>query len=163
MKGIRTAALVLNAAMLLGHSLAGAEAAEKHPAQLVENEGARLGVEIKNWPEDRAFSQFDAIEIELDVTGSGASNPYMPYEADAPAGAPGRTGISVDALFEAPDGAVHAQPAFYYQRFTSSIVAGKEWTYPTGEFSWMVRFTPDAPGVWNVQVKAKDQSGSAEG
>ena len=42
------------------------------------------------------------------------------------------------------------------------IKDGKEWYYPTNQFSWKVRFTPDTQGTWNYKIIAKDKSGASE-
>ena len=54
------------------------------------------------------------------------------------------------------------QPAFYYQEFLDEIHRNKEWFYPTGDFAWKVRFSPDQPGLWQYKLTAEDASGSVE-
>jgi len=109
----------------------------------------------------------EKLEITFQVEGSLAGNFFMPYDPAPPSGIdlhnPSYQGTSVDALFT-PDGwqTVYRQPAFYYQDFLHERRPGREWLYPSGEFTWMARFSPPAPGDWQYRLVALDASGAGE-
>jgi hypothetical protein len=106
--------------------------------------------------------RYETLEITFQID-TPAENLQLPYDSTPPSGIAPEIGISVDALFTPDDWrTVYTQPAFYYQEFISDIKGGKEWYYPTGQFSWKVRFTPDAQGTWNYKIIAKDRSGTSE-
>jgi hypothetical protein len=119
--------------------------------------------------------KYKKFEITFKIQNTAAGNFQFPYDPDPPNGIdltyPKHQGISVDALFLPPGQTdwtkAYQQPAFYYQRFDDEIkkdASGddREWYYPIGEFSWKVRFSPDAPGMWQFKLKAQDASGYAE-
>jgi hypothetical protein len=106
--------------------------------------------------------KYEALEITFQID-TLAENLQLPYDSTPPSGIAPELGISVDALFTPDDWqTVYAQPAFYYQEFMSNIKDGKEWYYPTDQFSWKVRFTPHTQGTWNYKIIAKDRSGTSE-
>jgi len=72
-------------------------------------------------------------------------------------------GITVNAIFT-PDNweTTFLQPAFYDQEFDEDIRDGREWYYPTNNFSWKVRFSPPNPGEWQYKLSAEDASGYTE-
>lgn len=118
---------------------------------------------------------YEKFEATFQVEGSVAGNYQLPYDANPPKGIdlsyPKHQGISVDALFLPPGetdwGRAYQQPAFYYESFDDQIKKDesnteKEWYYPTGDFAWKVRFSPDVPGIWQFKIKAQDASGLHE-
>jgi len=105
---------------------------------------------------------FEKFEITFQVD-TVAQNLQLPYDAAPPPGvAPGQ-GVSVDAHFS-PDNwqTVYTQPAFYYQEFQDQVKNNNEWFYPTGNFSWKVRFAPPQVGPWQVKLTAQDTGGMVE-
>lgn len=106
--------------------------------------------------------RYEKLEITFQVATT-ATNLQLPYEGSPPPGIEPGQGISVDALFT-PDNwqTVYTQPAFYYQEFLDEVRSGDEWFYPTGGFSWKVRFSPDAAGTWQYRLVARDASGTVE-
>jgi hypothetical protein len=105
---------------------------------------------------------YEKLEITFSVD-TEAQNLQMPYDPAPPPGVVPEIGISVDALFS-PDNwvTVYTQPAFYYQAFLDEIRGGREWFYPTGAFSWKVRFSPPEPGDWQFKLVAQDAGGVSE-
>jgi len=105
---------------------------------------------------------YQKLEITFQVD-TQAANAQFPYDPNPPAGLQPQTGISVDGLFS-PDNwhTVYTQPGFYYQDFLDQVKSGQEWFYPTGTFSWKVRFSPDKPGEWQYKLRAQDSSGTSE-
>ncbi len=103
--------------------------------------------------------RFEKLELTFDVA-SQASNPYLPYDAAPPSGVTPGAGVSVDALFS-PDNwrTTYVQPAFYYQEFLHEVRSEDEWIYPTADFFWKVRFSPNVPGNWQYQIVVRDANG----
>ena len=65
-------------------------------------------------------------------------------------------------MFTDPSGREYAQPAFLYQRFEDDVRNGRDWHYPTSDFNWKVRFSPNAVGTWKYRIVVQDRTGSAE-
>lgn len=103
--------------------------------------------------------RYAKLEITFQIE-TVAKNLQLPYDAAPPPGIEPEIGIRVDALFT-PDNwrTVYTQPAFYYQHFEDRVIDGREWFYPTGEYSWKVRFAPPAAGRWQFRIVARDASG----
>jgi hypothetical protein len=100
------------------------------------------------------------LELSFNLTGLTASNYFMPFDPSPPPGVKG-TGVSVSAEFLAPNGQTFRQPGFYYQDYQNQLIGSKDWLYPTGNFSWKVRFSPHLPGNWQYRVKVDEASGLA--
>jgi hypothetical protein len=107
--------------------------------------------------------RFEKLEITFEVTTSSATNVYWPYDPQSPPGVDGSQGITVNGLFT-PDNwsTVYTQPAFYYEEFLTEVRDGRDWFYPTGRFSWKVRFSPDQVGNWQFRLQATDAGGQSE-
>lgn len=69
--------------------------------------------------------------------------------------------IRVAGEFEAPDGRRIEMPGFVYRPFSRSLVGGIERLEATQRPYWMVRFTPDSPGVWRWRWTAVLPEGAA--
>lgn len=100
-------------------------------------------------------------KFELTFTAQTvAANPQWPYDAAPPPGiAPGQ-GITINALFS-PDNwqTVYTQPAFYHQDFIYETRNGRDWLYPTDNFTWKIRFSPTLAGPWQYKLSAQDANG----
>ena len=118
--------------------------------------------------------QYEKYEISFQIQNTVAQNLQFPYDPAPPNGVnlsdPAYNGISVDAFFLPPGESdwnkAYHQPAFYYQYFDHQIKQSwdgspREWHYPTGSFSWKVRFSPDAVGTWQYKIFARDALGTA--
>ncbi len=102
---------------------------------------------------------YDKIELTFSLNNSLASRPDFPYDPSPPPGLPGRTGVTVDALF-LPPGQVdwnkaQVQPGFRYQPFQRIISDDAEGLYPIGELTWMARFSPQIIGDWKFKLRAQ--------
>ncbi len=108
---------------------------------------------------DSQIPKYEKLEITFQVN-TVAANLQFPYDPTPPPGIPAGAGISVDAQFT-PDNwqTFYSQPAFYYQDYQYQDVNGKDWIYPTGSYSWKVRFAPDRVGDWQYKLIAKDAGG----
>ena len=104
--------------------------------------------------------KYEKFEITFQIN-TVASNPQLPYDPTTYGGSiiPG-SGVTVDALFTSPGGQTYTQPAFYFQEFDDQV-KGNEWFYPTGNFSWKVRFAPNQEGTWRYRLGATDGQGSS--
>ena len=111
---------------------------------------------------DASIAQYDRLEINFQVD-TDAQNLQFPYDAAPPPGVSPGIGVSVDAFFT-PDNweTVYKQPAFYYQDFQHEKKEGREWLYPTDNYSWKVRFSPNSPGDWQYKLTAQDSGGLSE-
>lgn len=109
-----------------------------------------------------AIPKYEKLEITFNISGTTAINTFYPFDSNPPEGLEGNSGISVDAVFTDPEGRTFSQPAFYYQEYQDLVKGGKEWFYPTGNYFWKVRFTPDKPGGWKYKIIAKDSGGTVQ-
>lgn len=116
-----------------------------------------------------SISQFEVItpdvaisekfEVHFDVQ-TVATDKYMPYDADPPAGVPPGIGVTVDALFSA-DGwkTTITQPAFWYQAYDYTFRDAEDHFVPKGGPRWAVRFAPQSGGAWAYRVRVTDRNG----
>ncbi len=105
---------------------------------------------------------YEKFEITFQV-GSTAQNLQLPYDPAPPAGLTPGVGISVDAEFSPNHWeTVYQVPAFYFQDFEHEIKQGREWIYPTENYSWKVRFAPPTAGLWQYRLTAEDATGHTE-
>ena len=88
--------------------------------------------------------KYGKFEIAFKVTGTSATMLHWPYDPAPPRGIPPGEGISVEGVFTDTSGRVYSQPAFLYQRFEDDVRNGRDWHYPTSDFNWKVRFSPNA-------------------
>lgn len=100
-------------------------------------------------------------KFELTFTAqTAAANPQWPYDALPPPGISPGQGVTINGLFS-PDNwqTVYTQPAFYYQDFIYEVKNGRDWLYPTADFTWKVRFSPTQAGLWQYKLSAQDAGG----
>ncbi len=110
--------------------------------------------------------QYGKLEISFDLTGMTATNPYYPYDENAPTGIESATGITVDALLLPPGETGWQQalrlPCFYYQP-VEEVGAGEDVALlPVGDAEWHCRFSPQTPGTWTYKIQATDAGGTSE-
>ena len=114
--------------------------------------------------------KYEKFEITFDITNSQALNFQFPYVSSADANQYLQKyinlGISVDGIFLPPGETnwnnAYRTPAFYYEEFLDEIRNNKVWNYPTGNFKWKVRFSPNQQGIWKYKLTAQDKGGSVE-
>jgi hypothetical protein len=103
----------------------------------------------------------EPFEITFRIAGGAWTNGSIPYDPGAPAGVPGATGISVDALFSADNWkTVATQPGFLYQDYARSDRGGREILTPHGGLTWKIRFAFPAPGEWQFRLEVRDAAGA---
>jgi len=112
-----------------------------------------------------SVQKYEKYEITFQVNTT-STFPQFPYDTAAPAGIDAGTGITVNAQFSPNNWATnYTQPAFYYQDFDdngSLPKSGKDWLYPTNNYSWKVRFAPNQEGNWKYRLTAQDATGSTQ-
>jgi hypothetical protein len=115
---------------------------------------------------NRQVPRYAKLEIAFVITRTAASNPYFPYDPDAPQGVPGTTGIRVDAWLLPPGETdwKHAMilPCFYYQPVEEVGDGDQAALLPAGEAGWRCRFTPEVTGTWQYKLRATDAAGTTE-
>ncbi|GMV36697.1 MAG: hypothetical protein AMXMBFR61_12050 [Fimbriimonadales bacterium] len=89
------------------------------------------------------------IEIRVLLKGS-YTNPFH------------RAQIEVNAEISGPRETKWSVPAFYYQDFSRSVLAGKETLRREGVPEWRVRFRPTRPGRWSIKIGAVDLNSRTE-
>jgi hypothetical protein len=120
-----------------------------------------VATNLEDYPNARV-PRHEKLEITFQVD-TAAQNLQLPYDAAPLPGVEPEFGITVDGLFTPDDWqTVFTQPAFYYQEFDDQVKSGREWFYPTGDFSWKVRFAPQQTGTWQFKLRAQDASGLTE-
>ncbi len=131
------------------------------PAERVVSYVPPGGLAVANVQHPSSVERWEPLVVTFDVLNTRATNYDWPYDPAPPAGIPAELGISVDAEFS-NDGFVGTlvQPAFYYRGCQREQRAGREWLYPTGGDTWMVRFAPPTVGTWQVRLRATDAGGS---
>jgi hypothetical protein len=104
---------------------------------------------------------WEPLVVTFEVLNSRATTYDWPYDPEPPPGIPAGVGISVDGEFSSDGFASRlVQPAFYYRGYQRAQREGREWLYPTGDDTWMVRFAPPAVGTWQVRLRATDAGGT---
>lgn len=110
---------------------------------------------------------YSKFELTFNISNSAATQPQFPYDANPPAGLPGRTGITVNGLFLPPGESnwnkALVQPVFLYQPYLYQNRGGYDWIYPQGQTTWMVRFAAQVPGNWRYKIQAQDASICTQG
>jgi hypothetical protein len=106
--------------------------------------------------------KFDKLEITFNIGSTNATNFFFPFDPNPPAGIALGTGISVSAVFTDPAGFTFTQPGFYYQNFQDATKGSREWFYPTANYSWKIRFSPNKVGTWKYKITAQDSSGTSQ-
>lgn len=111
-------------------------------------------------PNTSNLARFDLFQVQFDVD-TVAGTPDLPFDSNPPRGVRPGTGVTVDALLSPDHGRTTiVQPAFLYQAFTRTLVDGKDHLTPDGPPHWMVRFTPQQVGQWELRLRAQDAKGS---
>ena len=106
--------------------------------------------------------KFEKLEITFEIGSTNATNFFFPFDPNPPPGLPPETGISVGAVFTDPEGNTFTQPGFYYQNFQDATKGAREWFYPTADYSWKVRFSPNKVGTWKYEITVQDSTGTSQ-
>lgn len=105
------------------------------------------------------LAAFDPFQARFDLK-TIATHLSLPFDAHLPKGLEKISGISVDAVFSSPGGQQILQPAFLYQPVQITAVDGIDHDLPVGKPYWMVRFTPQVAGKWDLRLRATDAGGT---
>jgi hypothetical protein len=68
--------------------------------------------------------------------------------------------VSIECVFEAPDGRTFRVPAYVTREYRRDLVQGYERLSETGDLFWQVRFTPVQEGVWHWYWERKAPFGA---
>jgi hypothetical protein len=127
---------------------------------------------ISNVVSPQTGSTYTKFEIQFQIQNSTADNNFFPYDANPPPGLesslPNRKGITVEAIFSQDNFATSFKvPAFYWKEYqtrdgSGNLITkgGTPWFYPTGQFKWVVRFSPNKAGSWQYKLSATDAGGT---
>jgi len=139
--------------VLFGFCLPRAVFAQQGPTitGITDNRSSYQGTQIPKYAKLEIIFQID----------TSAQNFSYPYDAAPPAGITPSVGVSVNGLFTKDNWqTTYTQPAFYYQDFLWEQRNSRDWAYPTGSFSWKIRFAPPSAGTWKYKIEATDSSGT---
>lgn len=102
------------------------------------------------------YGRFDA-HFQVDTP---ATDLYLPYDDNPPAGLASEIGVTVDGLFTR-DGwtTTITQPAFYDQPYQHDVIGGRDHFIPSGAPYFSVRFTPQTAGNWQFRIRVRDAEG----
>ena len=102
---------------------------------------------------------YQKFEVVMRLSRTFAADSLLPYYNYDPAD-PNQDsrGISVDAVFIAPDNSTQTVPAFYYQVYTRTGTSQEIMT-PANDFTWRVRFSPSQVGQYRYHITVRDASG----
>src|SRR3972149_1045157 len=93
------------------------------------------GPSIVNLTQPASVGRYEKFEVSFNITGTSASNFYLPFTALPPPGIAAGQGITVTGIFTSPSGQIYNQPGFYFQEFQDQVKSNKEWFYPAGTSS----------------------------
>jgi len=93
--------------------------------------------------------RYGRIELALDLAAT-YTNPFDPEEID------------VQAEVTAPSGRTFTVPAFFWCDYERELRGNQEVLKPVGEPGWRLRICPTEVGRYQVLVKAKDRTGTAQ-
>lgn len=134
------------------------------PAPTVEASG--LGISNLTTSQT-TVTEYAKFEITFSIDNTIATNLQFPYDPAPPPGLSPGVGVTVNGLFLPPGQAdwsrAIVQPGFLFQDYQRQQIGGQEWDYPNGNPVWKIRFSPQAPGIWQYLVEAQDASICAAG
>ncbi len=100
---------------------------------------------------------YEKYEAKFDLTTT-ASNYFFQYDSTPPSGITPKTGITVEGIFTA-NGKTWTHPGFYMTETTKSGSGSSLKFTETNKKYWVIRFSPQEQGTFNVQIRATDASG----
>ncbi len=104
-------------------------------------------------------NKFEKLEIDFQISGLSGQNLQLPYLTAADANQYTQDfvndGVTVDAIFFAPNGTQYRQPAFWHEGYDNNLQS-------TDNSRWTVRFAPHMAGQWTVKMTAVSRDGALE-
>jgi len=98
---------------------------------------------------------YEKYEINFDLE-TVAENYFFNYDINPPKGVSAGNGVTVEGIFTTPTGQVLTQPGFYYKEVINQNGVYEE----TGNENWVVRFSPQEIGQYEVSLRVQDASDS---
>jgi len=102
---------------------------------------------------------YEKYELKFDVS-TNSQYPFLEYTTNPPQGVQPSIGISVEGIFSA-NGKTWTHPAFYMTETVKSGSGSNMKFTETNKKYWVLRFSPQEQGTFNVQIRATDSSGTA--
>ena len=100
------------------------------------------------------LSVYEKLEIQFDLLTT-ASTPFFIYEEYPPAGVLPGSGVTIEGIFILQDGTVYTQPGF----LTNIVDVSNSQYHETPEEKWIIRFSPQKAGKYQLYIYARDSSG----
>ncbi len=109
-------------------------------------------------PLPQSVPVYEKVELSFDLD-TVASIPFYRYDPTPPPGIPAGAGVSVEGVFTTPSGKTLTQPGFY-TTLTDMLPCGDSPCFQqTNQNRWMVRFSPQETGQYQVSLNVEDSSG----
>jgi hypothetical protein len=116
---------------------------------------------VTNLSAPNSTGRYKKFEVVMQLSRAFPADSLLPYYYyDAADANQDSRGISVDAVFTAPDGSTQTVPAFYYQDYTRTGTSQETMT-PSSNYSWRVRFAPSQFGSYQYHVVVRDAGGTS--
>jgi len=116
---------------------------------------------VTNLTAPGSAGQYKRFEVVMQLSRAFPADSLLPYYYYDPADEnQNPNGISVDAVFTAPDGSSQTVPAFYYQDYTRTGTSQETMT-PSSNHSWRIRFSPSKLGQYQYHVVVRDANGTS--
>ncbi len=101
---------------------------------------------------------YEKVEFSFDLD-TVASVPFYTYNPKPPAGIPASVGLNVEASISTPSGKTITQPGFYMTAVDQLTCSDGPCFQQTNQSRWMVRFSPQEVGQYQVTLNVEDASG----
>jgi hypothetical protein len=102
---------------------------------------------------------YEKEEIKFDVA-TNSQYPFMAYDTSPPPGVTAGLGVTVEGVFTA-NGKTWKQPAFYMTETVKNGSGSSMYFTETGKKYWVLRFSPQEVGTYQVTINATDSSGTS--
>lgn len=108
----------------------------------------------------REIGRFEKFEITFEIERAFPRDSFLPYYFFDADDARGIDGITIDAEFRAPSGAILSAPAFYFVEHKRWLDwRGRARIEPTGKRVWKIRFAPRELGMYAYRIFIRDKHG----
>ncbi len=103
---------------------------------------------------------YEKYEVRFSIN-TAADYPFFEYDESPPPGVLPRIGITVEGIFTTPSGQLLRQPAFYTTEVARIGSGANMYFVETNRSYWVLRFSPQEPGQYQVALSAQDATGSS--
>src|SRR3989304_292485 len=109
-------------------------------------------------PNPQTVRVYEKYELKFNVN-TASNYPFFQYDENPPSGIAPRIGVSVEGVFTAPSGQILRQPAFYTTEVSKVGTGSSMYFEETSNKYWVIRFSPQEIGTYQVSVSVQDASG----